>query len=109
MIGLTTGCGGDSGEPADCADLADEYVEITSEIVGLIGDRTMADMESPPPEIEEAADEWFESTTEVIPRIGELCDEGEFDRLLCDRKSSIEPAGEAGERFLAENYPGCSD
>jgi hypothetical protein len=44
----------------------------------------------------------------LVARIGELCDEGEFDQLLCERKPEIEPAGEAGERFLRDNYPDCS-
>ena len=67
-------------------------------------------MESPPADIEAAAEEWMEISFELVPRIAELCgDEGEFDELLCDRKSEIEPGGEAGDRFLRDNYPGCQN
>lgn len=113
-LGLIAGCGDGSNtsapDPADatsCADLADKYVETTADIIDQIGDRTDADMESPPAELEAAAEEWMEVVQELVPRIGELCDDGEFDALLCDRKSDIEPEGEAGERFLRDNYPGC--
>jgi len=66
-------------------------------------------MESPPAEIETAAEEWMNTAFDLVPRIADLCDEGEFHELLCDRKSEIEPAGEAGERFLSDNFPACSD
>ena len=113
---LVAGCGGDTAtsapDPADatsCADLADKYVEITSDIIEQIGDRTDADMESPPAELEASAESWMNTSFGVASRIADLCDEGEFDELLCARKSGIEPAGEAGERFLRDNFPSCSD
>lgn len=115
VFGMLGACGDDTvnapPDPADatsCADLADKYVEITSDMIDQIGDRTDADMESPPAEVEAAANEWFATYSELVPRIGELCDEGEFDELLCDRESAIEPAGEAAERFFRDNYPACT-
>ncbi len=116
-LGVAAGCGdaNDSNasapDPADatsCADLADKYFEITRDIVAQIGDRTDADMESPPAEIETAAEDWMNTSLELVPRISDLCAENEFDELLCDRRSEIEPLGEAGERFLRDNYPTCS-
>jgi hypothetical protein len=115
-LGLVAGCGDDTTtsapDPSDatsCADLANKYVEMTRDIISQIGDRTDADMESPPAEIESAAEEWVNTTFVLVPRIADLCDEGEFDELLCDRASEIEPAGEAGARFLRDNFPACSD
>jgi hypothetical protein len=124
LVGSVAGCGDDAvssstpesaastPDPVDatmCADLADRYVEITRIIVDRLGERTDAEMETPPEDLEAAADEWFQASSDLIPRIAELCDEGEFDSLLCDRKFVIEPAGEAGARFLSDNYPSCSD
>lgn len=116
VLGLVAGCGDDTTEsapdPADatsCADLADKYVDTTRDFIDQIGERTDADMESPPPEIETAAEEWMNTMRDLVPRISDLCTEDEFDELLCDRKSDIEPAGEAGDRFLSDNFPACSD
>ena len=115
LLALIVGCADSSStsapDPADatnCADLADKFTEITGEIVDLLGDRTDADMESATEEDEAAADEWMATAFALVSRIGELCEEGEFDRLLCERKSELVPAGEAGERFLRDNYPDCS-
>jgi hypothetical protein len=115
MLGSLAGCGDDASgsapDPADatsCADLADKFVEITGEFLDLLGDRTDADMESATAEDEAAADEWMQTAFALVARIGDLCDEGEFDELLCERKSGIEPAGEAGQTFLRDNYPDCS-
>ena len=109
VMGLLASCGGDSMEPAGCADLADRYAAATREIIELIGERTDAEMESPSQDLQDAADEWFATMSDVIPRIADLCGEDEFDELLCEGKSQIEPRGEAGRRFLDENYPACSD
>lgn len=116
VLGLVAGCASDdtttsAPDPSDatnCADLANKYEEITRDIVAQIGARTDAEMESPPAEIEAAAEQWMNATFDLVPRIDDLCDEGEFDELLCDRRSDIEPAGEAGERFLRDNYPSCA-
>lgn len=115
MVLSSTGCGDDGSGPtpdpaeaASCADLADKFVEITGDLLDQIGDRTDADMESASAEDEAAGDAYMETAFELVARIGELCDEGEFDRLLCERKSGLEPGGEAGERFLRDNYPDCS-
>jgi hypothetical protein len=114
LVGSVAGCGDDSGsapDPADatsCADLADKFTEITGEILDVIGGRTDADMESASAEDEAAGDAYMESAFAVVVRVGELCDEGEFDRLLCERRSELEPGGEAGQHFLRDNYPDCS-
>ena len=115
FLGLVAGCGDDTTtsapDPADattCADLAEKYVEITKDLIDQIGDRTDVDMESAPAELEAAAEEWMDTSFDLVARIPDLCDEGEYDALLCDRRSRIEPAGEAGERFLRDNYPSCS-
>ena len=114
-MGLLAGCGDDTttstpdaADATSCADIADGYVEITRDIINQIGDRTDAAMQSPSADLEAAADEWFKAAAELIPRVADLCAAGEFDELLCDRESTIEPAGEAGERFLQDNYPDCS-
>lgn len=98
LLALIAGCGDGSTssapDPADatsCADLAAKYAEITGNIIDQIGDRTDAEMESPPADLEAAADEWIEVVQELVPRTSELCDEGEYDDLLCDRNSDIEP------------------
>ncbi len=116
VLGLIAGCSDDTTtsapDPADassCVDLADKYVEITGELIGQIGDRSDAEMESPPAELETTAQDWMDTSFDLVSRIDDLCDEREFDELLCDRKSEIEPAGEAGERFLRDNFPACSD
>lgn len=127
LLGLIAGCGdsatttsapdaadttaASAPDPADatsCADLADSYADSTADIISQIGDRTDADMETPPAHLEAAAEEWMENSFALVRRIAELCTyEAEFDELLCDRKSRINPAGEAGERFLRDNYPDC--
>jgi hypothetical protein len=104
----TTTSAPDPADATSCADLANKYVEMTSDIIDQIGDRTDAEMESPPAEIETAAEEWVNTSFALVPRIGDLCEEGEFDELLCERKSEIEPTGEAGEHFLSDNFPSCS-
>jgi hypothetical protein len=116
VVGLVSACSDDTEtsalDPVDadsCADLADKYVEITGDIIDQIGNRTDAEMESPPADLEAASDDWFNVCSELIPRTGELCDEGEFDELLCDLKSGIEPGEQAGEHFLRDKYPTCSD
>jgi hypothetical protein len=118
LLGLIAACGDNTTatsapDPADatsCADLADNYADSTAYIISLIGDRTDADMETPPADIEAAGEEWMENSFDLVRRIAELCAyEAEFDELLCDRKSLINPAGEAGERFLRDNYPACTD
>jgi hypothetical protein len=65
-------------------------------------------MESASSEDEAAGDEYMQTAFALVARVGELCDEGEFDRLLCERKPALEPAGEAAERFLRDSYPDCS-
>lgn len=116
--GLMAGCGESSSEapapdPADatsCDDLANKYVEVTASIVDRIGDRSDTDMESPPADLEAAANDWMGVMMALVPRIAELCASGdEFDVLLCDRESEIVPGGEAGEHFLRDNYPTCSN
>jgi hypothetical protein len=116
IFGLVAGCGGDTAasapDPAEattCGDLADKYVEITKDIIEQIGDRTDADMEAPPAELEASAEAWMNTSFDVVSRIADLCNDDEFDQLLCERKSEIEPTGEAGERFLRDNFPACSD
>lgn len=115
LFGVITACG-DSADVAapssagvtGCADLADRYVEITGGIIDQIGDRTDADMETPPANLEAAAEEWMQDAFEIAARVDELCGGGEFDQLLCDRRSTIAPKGEAGQRFLRDNFPTCS-
>jgi hypothetical protein len=114
ILGSVAGCGdeasGSAPDPADatsCADLADKYAEITGELLDVIGNRTDADMESVSSEDESAGDAWMTTAIAVGARVGELCNEGEFDRLLCVRKPGLEPGGEAGQRFLRDNYPDC--
>lgn len=114
ILGSVAGCGDDASGPApdpadatSCADLADKFAEITGELLDVIGDRTDADMESASSEDEAAGDEWMTTAFALVARVGELCDEGEFDRLLCERESGLEPGGEAGQRFLRDNYPDC--
>lgn len=114
-LGAAAGCGDDASgaapdpeDAASCADLADKFSEITGDLLDVIGDRTDADMESASSEDEAAGDEYMATAFAVVARVDELCDEGEFDRLLCERKSGLEPGGEAGERFLRDSYPGCS-
>lgn len=115
VLGSIAGCGDDASgsapDPADatsCADLADKFVEITGDLLDQIGDRTDADMESASSEDQAAGDAYMATAFEVVARIAELCGEGEFDRLLCERASGLSPAGEAGERFLRDNFPDCS-
>lgn len=115
MLLASTGCGDDASgsapDPEDatnCADLADKFTEITGEILDVIGDRTDVDMESATSENEAAGEAWMTTAFALVARVGELCDEGEFDQLLCERKSGLEPGGEAGQHFLRDNYPDCS-
>jgi len=42
-----------------------------------------------------------------ISAANELCGPGEFDRLLCDRKSSLETSGSDTEQFVEGNFPPC--
>jgi hypothetical protein len=114
VAGLLAGCGGATTAPApdpadatSCADLADKYFEITANLIDMVGDRTDSEMESPPAEFQAAGDDWLEVTSQIWPRVAELCDGEEFDQLLCERISEIEPAGEAGERILRDNFPRC--
>jgi len=116
LLGLIAGCGNDDTgsstknrvDTGSCAYLADSFVDITRDIIDKIGDRTNAEMESPPADLEAAAEDWVAARAELTPQVADLCADGEFDELLCERKASIEPAGEAGQRFLQENYPDCS-
>lgn len=115
VVGLVASCGGDSADPApdpadatSCGDLADKFVEITAEVIDQIGDRTDAEMESPSAEDEAAGDEWSAVFAELLPRTAELCTDGEFDELLCGLEAEIQPAGEAAERFMQDNFPACS-
>lgn len=115
LLVVIAGCGDGSTssapDPADatsCADLADKYVEIAQELLDSMGELTTADMESAPADVEAAADEWYAVYKDLVPRVGELCGADEFDALLCDRIGDVEAFGEEGERFLNENYPGCS-
>lgn len=114
-VGLAAGCGddapGSAPDPADaasCGDLADKYVEITSDLLDVIGDRTDADMESATSDDDAAGDAWMAAAFAVVGRIGDLCGEGEFDRLLCERAPGLAPGGEAAERFLRDNFPDCA-
>jgi len=113
LAALLAGCGDSDASPPDpvhaesCVDLADKYVEIAQELLDSIGELTPADMSPPPPEVETAGEEWFAEYSELVPRIGQLCEEAEFDALLCERESQLESFGEEGEHFLDDNYPSC--
>lgn len=117
-LGLVAACGGDAGgdatpvaDPADattCAELADIHAASTANLLELIGDRSDADMETPPAELETAADEWMATLTAVYSRVGDLCSgDAEFEALVCDALGTTEPAGEAAERFLRDNVAFC--
>ncbi|MCB2224911.1 MAG: hypothetical protein KQH83_12145 [Actinobacteria bacterium] len=112
MVGCGDDASGSAPDPADatsCADLADKFTEITGEVLDVIGDRTDADMESASAEDDAAGNEWMETAFALVARIDDLCDEGEFDRLLCEREADLTPGGEAAERFLRDNFdPVCS-
>lgn len=109
-----TGAAYDPAAAESCADLADMFVGSTQRMLDALGTRSDADMAEIDPdipaELQTASDEigeWFSGP--AGERVVELCPGGvdEFETLVCEQASSLQPDGEAGERHMSENFPPC--
>ncbi|MEO1060803.1 MAG: hypothetical protein AAFZ07_05245 [Actinomycetota bacterium] len=111
------GCGGDDAvsEPpesaaVDCRGPADRWARIQQGYLDRISDADLDELTAGSPRIDEA-NEWFGPA--MIEQVRDAaavgCDD-EFvagSPLLCARLDGLEPAGEAGERVVADLDASC--